>query len=123
MAFLFLAAGRFEDALDTFQSLAELVRADPGLAERFVAAAEAFADDGVPVEIPGGIEIFAEGRAETWAMYLAAVGQVPEALLALRTAIDRNTPGVTTVLRLPALAPARSDRGFADLLVVLGLAG
>jgi TolB-like protein/Flp pilus assembly protein TadD len=123
MAFLFLAAARFEDALDTFQRLAELIQADPALAEGFVAAAQAFADDGAAVEIAGGIEIFAEGRAEAWAMYLAAAGQVPEALLALRTAIDRHTPGVTTVLRLPALAPVRSDPGFADLLVVLGLAG
>jgi tetratricopeptide (TPR) repeat protein len=123
MAFLFLAARRFEDALDTFQGLAELVPADPALVERFVAAAEAFADDGVPVEIPGELEIFAEGRAEVWAMYLAAAGQVPEALEALRTAIDRNTPGVTTVLRLPALAPVRSDPGFADLLGAIGLTG
>jgi TolB-like protein len=123
MAFLFLAAARFEDALDTFQRLAELIQADPALAEGFVAAAQAFADDGAAVEIAGGIEILAEGRAEAWAMYLAAAGQVPEALLALRTAIDRHTPGVTTVLRLPALAPVRSDPGFADLLVVLGLAG
>jgi adenylate cyclase len=122
MAFLFVAAGRFEDALDTFQRLAELVPADPALAERFVAAAEAFAADGVPAEIPEGLEIFAEGRADAWAMYLAAAGRVPEALEALQTAIDRNTPGLTTVLLLPALAPVRSDPGFVDLLGTIGLA-
>ncbi len=123
MAFLFLAAGRYEDALDTFQRLAKLVPADPAVVERFVAAAERFATDGSTVEIPSELEIFTEGRADTWAMYLAAAGQVPEALEALQTAIDRNTPGVTTVLRLPALAPVRSDPGFADLLGRIGLAG
>ena len=123
MGFLFMAAGRFGDARNAFQRLAELTAADLAPFAAFVSAAEAYTGSGSPGALPDGLEELIGTNPGTSAMYLAVVGLQEEALVSLGAAVERRAFGLAMQLKQPSLDGLRADPGFSRLLAELGLEG
>ena len=121
MGFLFMAAGRFGDARNAFQRLAELTSADLAPFADFVSAAEAYTGSGRPGALPAGIEPSIGTDPGASAMYLAVIGLREAALASLEEAVQRGTFGLAMQLRHPSLDGLRADPGFSRLLAALGL--
>ena len=123
IGFLFLAAGRFGDARNAFQRLAEMTGGDAGAVDEFVSAAEGYLTTGERGRIPDGVIALIDGRPGTAALYHAAVGGVQEALASLTAAVEQRAYDLATLLTLPTLDPVRGDQAFRSLAVKMGLAG
>ena len=123
IGFMFLAAGRFGDARNAFQRLAEMTSGDAGSMDEFVRAAEVYLTTGERGRVPDGVRAAIEGRPGPAALYHAAVGEVQEALMSLTAAVEQRAYDLATLLTLPTLDPVRGDQAFRSLTVRMGLAG
>ena len=123
VGFMFLAAGRFQDARNAFQRLAELTSGDPGAVDQFVSAAEGYATTGERRRLPDGLSALFEGRPGSAALYHASVGDVEEALVSLKEAVEQRAYDLSTLIALPTLDPVRDDPGFRSLVMEMGIAG
>ncbi len=115
MGFLFLAAGRYEDAPDAFHRAAELTGVEFAVADDFLRAAEGFARGGAPGRVPVGAIGMSGGRTELEALYHAAVGDVEGARARLTEAVDHGGFGLAFTWHHPLLEPVRAATAFGDL--------
>ena len=123
IGFMFLAAGRFGDARNAFQRLAEMTSGDAGAVDEFVSAAEGYLTTGQQGRVPAGVRAPIESRPAAAALYHAAVGDVQEALASLTAAVEQRAYDLATLLTLPTLDPVRGDQAFRSLAAKMGLAG
>ena len=123
VGFIFLTAGRFNDARNTFQRVAELISVDPEPVHDFVASAERYLVDGVRGQLPAGMTELSEGSPGTAALYHASVGDVEEALALLEAAVERREYDLATLVSLPILDPLRDQQRFRSLLASMGISG
>ena len=123
VGFIFLRAGRFNDARNAFQRVAELASVDPDPVDDFVESAERYLVEGVQGRLPAGIAELSRGSPGTAALYHASVGDTQEALALLREAVERREYDLATLVSLPTLDPLRNQQPFRSLLANMGISG
>ena len=123
VGFMFLTAGRFNDARNAFQRVAELTSVDPDPVDDFVASAERYLVERVRGRLPPGMAELSRGSPGTAALYHASVGDAEEALALLREAVERREYDLATLVSLPILDPLRDQQPFRSLLANMGISG
>ena len=121
IGFIFLTAGRFNDARNAFQRVAELTSVDPDPVDDFVTSAERYLVERVGGQLPPGITELSRGSPGTAALYHASVGDTEEALALLREAVERREYDLATLVSLPILDPLRDQQPFRSLLANMGI--
>ena len=123
VGFIFLTAGRFDDARNAFQRVAELTSVDPDPIDDFVTSAERYLVERVRGQLPAGITELSPSSPGTAALYHASVGDAEEALALLKEAVERREYGLATLLSLPILDRLRDRQLFRSLLANMGISG
>ncbi len=123
VGFIFLTAGRFDDARNAFQRVAELTSVDPDPVNDFVMSAERYLVERVRGQLPPGITELSQGSPGTAALYHASVGDTEGALALLEEAVERREYDLATLMSLPILDPLRDQRPFRSLLANMGISG
>jgi serine/threonine-protein kinase len=121
LALLFLADGRYGDAVNAMESYAERSRMDEAPFRAFIAAAEEHAASGAVGTVPADIRDLLFDRPVQLAVLNQLAGRDEDALVTLERAHQDRHPDLADLIMRPELAPLYDAPRFRAIAADIGL--